>query len=63
MTYLLSLIEAEKAKGIEVIIGGYSQGLAIAQLAFLTGGLRVDGLAVLRGWVARNEHIRQVGFA
>jgi len=61
--YLLSLIKTEKAKGVKVFIGGYSQGATIALLAFLTGGLRVDGLAVLRGWVARNENIRQVGLA
>jgi predicted esterase len=43
-----------------VFIGGYSQGATIALLAFLTGGVQVDGLVILRGWVARGQSISQV---
>jgi pimeloyl-ACP methyl ester carboxylesterase len=43
-----------------VFIGGYSQGATIALLTALTGGVGVDGLAVVKGWVARSQDIRQV---
>jgi predicted esterase len=43
-----------------VFIGGYSQGATIALFTALIGGVGVDGLAVVKGWVARNESIRQV---
>jgi lysophospholipase-1 len=60
VTYLLSIVESEKRKGVKVFIGGYSQGATIALLALLTGGVKVDGLVILRGWVARGQSISQV---
>ena len=58
--YLLSLVNDEVGEGKKVFVGGYSQGGVIALLTTLIGGGKVDGLAVVKGWVARNEIIRQV---
>jgi predicted esterase len=59
--YLLSLIQCEYGEGVEkVFIGGYSQGATIALYTALTSGVVVDGLAVVKGWVARSDFIRQV---
>lgn len=41
-------------------MGGYSQGATIALFTALTGGVVVDGLAIVKGWVARSDTIRQV---
>lgn len=61
VNYLLSLIQCEHEEGVEkVFIGGYSQGATIALYTTLTSGVVVDGLAVVKGWVARSETIRQV---
>jgi pimeloyl-ACP methyl ester carboxylesterase len=58
--YLLSLIQCEYGEGVDVFIGGYSQGATMALYTALTSGVVVDGLAVVKGWVARSEIIRQV---
>jgi predicted esterase len=46
-----------------VYIGGYSQGATIALFTTLTSGVVVDGLAVVKGWVARSDTIRPVSIA
>jgi len=66
VTYLLSLINYEVgvgagAKGVKVIIGGYSQGATIALRTLLTAGQGgLGGLVVLKGWVARCGSISDV---
>jgi predicted esterase len=59
--YLLSVVECEYEKGVpKVFVGGYSQGATISLLATLTGGVRVDGLVVVKGWVARSQSVQEV---
>lgn len=54
--YLLSVVECEYQVGIpRVFVGGYSPGAAVSLLATLTGDLEVDGLGVIKGWIARSE--------
>jgi predicted esterase len=60
INYLLSLFQCEYGEGVDVFIGGYSQGATIALYTALTSGVIVDGLAVVKGWVARSDSIRQV---
>lgn len=57
------LVQAEVDAGIpehKVIVGGFSQGGAVAALSGLTGGRALGGVVVLSSWVVLSHKIQEV---
>jgi predicted esterase len=58
-----ALVQAETDAGIpknEIVVGGFSQGGAIAMLYGLTSGRKLGGVVALSTWVALNHKIESV---
>jgi predicted esterase len=57
------LVQAEVDAGIpenKIVVGGFSQGGAVAALTALTGSRALAGTVVLSSWVVLNHKIEQV---
>jgi predicted esterase len=58
-----ALVQAEVDSGIpegKIIVGGFSQGGAVAALSALTGKRALGGAVVLSSWVVLNHKIQEV---
>ncbi|KAF8535906.1 Alpha/Beta hydrolase protein, partial [Trichophaea hybrida] len=49
--YVGGLIDTEEKEGVEVLLGGLSQGCAVAVMAMLAGGRKVKGVVGMSGWM------------
>ncbi|KAF8245434.1 alpha/beta-hydrolase, partial [Wilcoxina mikolae CBS 423.85] len=49
--YVGGLIDEEEKEGVEVLLGGLSQGCAVAVMAMLAGGRKVKGVVGMSGWM------------
>ena len=61
--YLSSLIQAEIDAGIpadRIVLGGFSQGAAMAIYTGLTAGARLAGIVSLSGWLLLSKTFREV---
>lgn len=60
------MVKGEKDLGVQqerIVVGGFSQGAALALLAGLTGGEKVAGVACLSGYLPLQWKVLQVTWA